>query len=104
MSERVSHVISESQWNLFVWQRDECERVQGKACVGCGFMKDCIILYQKVGEMYKTNQITVCNEHENQKPTPGNPMCEGHGEDIEIAYRRVRKGLRVTRKDGKVVA
>jgi hypothetical protein len=95
--------ISTKEWNLFVWQRDECERIQGKACVGCGFTKDCISLYQKVGELYKSN-IVASQEHENQQPSKGNACVENHGEDIEVVYKRVHRNLRVTRKNGKVVA
>jgi hypothetical protein len=96
--------ISPSQWALFVWQRDECERAQGKACVGCGFMSDCIKLYQNVSNICSSDSRESYLEHENQRPSPGNPMCENHGEDIEAVYKRVHRNLRVVKKNGKVVA
>lgn len=94
--------LTKAQYDLFIWMLDSCERKQGNACEGCGFLKDCHDMYIKVGELYRSN-ITPTPEKETKKPTPGNPLFENHGGDLEPYFKRVRRGLRVTRRNGVMV-
>jgi len=94
--------LTKAQYDLFVWMFDDCERKQQHACENCGFQKDCHDMFLKVGELYRSN-ITPSPEKESRKPTPGNPIFENHGQDIEPCFQRLRKGLRVVRKNGILV-
>jgi hypothetical protein len=96
--------ITSEEWSLFVWMVDNCEKKQNNACKGCAMIETCINLYKNVSNICISNNQEAYREHENSLPTPGYPQMENHGEDIEAVYKRVRRGLRVTRRNGKVVA
>lgn len=95
MGEYSIRTVTASQWALFVWQRDECERMQGKACVGCAMMEDCVNLYQNVSNICLSNKCAPDNEYTNHQPSPGNPQVENHGRDLGKTLRRMNRDNRL---------
>jgi hypothetical protein len=96
MGEYSIRTVSASQWALFVWQRDECERIQGKACVGCGLAEDCIKLYQHVSNICLSNKCAPDNEYANHQPSKGNACVELHGNGLGRVIRRANRDVRLS--------
>lgn len=88
-------MVTQKQWDLFVWMVDNCEKKQNNACKGCNKMEDCIKLYQHVSNMCMSNKCAPDNEYANHQPSPGNPCCENHGRDLGRVLRRANRDKRL---------
>ena len=88
--------ITPAQWDIFVWMVDNCEKKQNNACKGCAMIKDCIELYQNVSNICKSNKVESEFEHDNQRPSKGNPLIENTGRSLGRVIRRANRDIRLS--------
>ncbi len=88
--------VNKQEWDLFVWFVDSCEKKQNNACKGCAMIKDCISLYQHVSNICISNKVESEFEHDNQRPSKGNPCCENTGRGLGRIIRRANRDNRLS--------
>ena len=88
--------VTKKQWDLFVWFVDNCEKRQNNACKGCELVEDCIKLYQNVADICMSNSVESEFEHDNHRPSLGNPQVENHGRDLGKTLKRLNRDIRLS--------